>query len=79
LKRTLLDLYGAWILFFHYVKWPILVGLPILYLEMGYERNIVMDIVWVYCLYLALEALYRRYILKQRCSSKGCETDTRKD
>ena len=75
MKRTLLDLYGAWILFFHYAKWPIVIGLPILYFQMDYQRNTVMDIIWVYCLYLVLEGLYRRYILKQRCTSKGCDIE----
>ncbi len=75
MKRTLLDLYGAWILFFHYAKWPIVIGLPILYFQMDYQRNTVMDIIWVYCLYLVLEGLYIRYILKQRCTSKGCDTE----
>ncbi len=75
MKRTLFDLYGAWILFFHYAKWPIVIGLPILYFQMDYQRNIVMDIIWVYCLYLVLEGLYRRYILKQKCTSKGCDTE----
>ncbi len=75
MKRTLLDLYGAWILFFHYAKWPIVIGLPILYFQMDYQRNTVMDIIWVYCLYLVLEGFYRRYILKQRCTSKGCDTE----
>ncbi len=75
MKRTLLDLYGAWILFFHYAKWPIVIGLPILYFQMDYQRNTVMDIIWVYCLYQVLEGLYIRYILKQRCTSKGCDTE----
>ncbi len=75
MKRTLLDLYGAWILFFHYAKWPIVIGLPILYFDMGYRHNIVMDIVWGYCLWLVLESLWRRYVLRQKCTSKGCDTE----
>lgn len=74
MNKTLRDLYVTWILFFHYVKWPIFFGLPILYLEMGYERNIVMDILWVYSCALVIEELYRRFSGK-RCSSKGCEDD----
>ncbi len=72
--KTLRDLYGTWILFFHYLKWPILLGLPVLYFEMGYERDMIMDILWVYSLYLVLESLYRRFITKQTCSPKGCNT-----
>lgn len=75
MKRTLLDLYGSWILFFHYAKWPIVIGLPILYFELDYKRNLVMDIMWVYSLYLVLEGFYRRYILKQKCTSKGCKIE----
>ncbi len=73
MKKTLLDLYGTWILFFHYLKWPMVVGLPILYLEMDYERNIIMDVLWVYCLYLVIISLYQRFIVKKRCNSKTCK------
>lgn len=73
MKKTLMDLYGTWILFFHYLKWPVVIGLPILYMEMDYKRDMVMDILWVYCLYLVLESLYKRFVLKQKCDSDKCK------
>jgi len=60
-SRLFKDLYGSWILFFHYLKWPIVLGLPVLYLDLDYPHNIVMDILWVYSLYLVGESIYRMY------------------
>ncbi len=74
MKKTVRDLYGTWILFFHYVKWPIFFGLPILYLEMGYEHDMVMDILWLYSAYLVVMELYTRFISKSYCDSDGCGT-----
>jgi hypothetical protein len=73
MNRVFKDLQGSWILFFHYMKYPILVSLPLLYLEMGYKRDTVMDIIWLYCLYLVLDSLYQRFVKKSSCSPKdGC-------
>ena len=74
MRKTLRDLYGTWILFFHYVKWPILFGLPVLYLQMGYAHNIVMDILWVYSLWLVAEELWRRFVSGTYCSGRGCKS-----
>lgn len=70
MKKLLKDLYGTWLLFFHYLKWPIVIGLPILYLDLDYDRNIIMDILWVYCLYLVIVSLYGMY--RDRGKPKGC-------
>ena len=70
MNRVLKDLYGSWILFFHYLKWPIVLGLPILYFDLDYKRNIVMDIIWGYCLYLVIVSLYQMY--KNRGKPKSC-------
>jgi hypothetical protein len=69
-SRLFKDLYGSWILFFHYLKWPIVLGLPILYLDLDYKHNIVMDLLWVYCLYLVIVSLYNMY--KYRGQKRGC-------
>lgn len=68
------DLKGSWILFFYYIKWPILIGMPILYLELDYDRNTTMDILWIYSLYLVLVDAYKRFIKKEKksCGSGGC-------
>jgi len=73
MKKTLKDLYGTWILFFHYVKWPLFFGLPILYLEMGYDRDLVMDVLWVYSAFLIAQEFYRRFIAKTYCDSDSCK------
>ncbi|MRI83842.1 MAG: hypothetical protein C6I00_05405 [Nitratiruptor sp.] len=57
LKRELRHLWGAGILFFYYFKWPIAIGLPILYTFYGYRRNIYMDILWVWSVALILKDL----------------------
>ena len=56
MRKVLNDLKGSWILFFYYIKWPIVLGLPILYLELDYKHNIFMDIVWIYCFYLVIKS-----------------------
>jgi hypothetical protein len=60
MKKTARDLYGTWILFFHYVKWPIFFGLPLLYLEMDYKHDMVMDGLWIYSFYLVVVEIYNR-------------------
>ncbi len=70
MKKILKDLYGSWILFFHYLKWPIVLGLPILYFELDYRQNIIMNILWVYCLYLVIISLRDMY--KNRGKPKSC-------
>ncbi len=57
-------LFGAAILFFYYIKWPFVIGLPILYLYLHYPRNIILDILWVICVGLIIKdfiTLFLRY------------------
>ncbi len=49
---TLRKLYGAGIIFFYYFKYPIVIGLPILYYGLDYSQNMVMNILWLYSLLL---------------------------
>jgi hypothetical protein len=51
------ELYGVGVLFFYFLKWPILLGLPLLY-NNGLQNNIVLNILWLYCCALALKDLY---------------------
>ena len=55
LKSFFKHLYGAGILFFYYMKWPIVLGLPVLYFYLHYPRNIILDILWLYCLFLIIK------------------------
>ena len=74
---VLKDLYGAGILFFYYVKWIIALGIPVLYYVLDYKDNIVMDILWVWCIILIIKDFIYKFILKKSycdsdsCSSKG--------
>ncbi|WP_187648277.1 hypothetical protein [Nitrosophilus labii] len=58
LKRELRHLYGAAILFFYYLKLPLLIGIPILYIFLDYERNIFLDILWLISLFLILKDIF---------------------
>ena len=70
---VLKDLYGAAILFFYYVKWFIAIGIPVLYLQLDYKRNIVMDILWVICIILIIKDFIYKFILKKsHCDSGSC-------
>lgn len=74
---VLKDLYGAGILFFYYVKWIIALGVPTLYYVLDYKDNIIMDILWVWCIILIIKDFIYKFILKKSycdsdsCSSKG--------
>lgn len=62
------ELYGVGILFFYFLKWPIVLGLPLLY-DHGLNRNLILDILWVYCIFLILKDFYMFYI-KQKNKTK---------
>ena len=64
IKRELKHLYGAGVLFFYYMKWPIAIGVPILYGYLGFEKNIYLDILWIWCIILIVKdfvEMVRRY------------------
>ncbi len=77
--RELRHLYGAGILFFYYAKWPILIGLPILYYGLDYPRNLALDILWIWSLALVFKDLYVWLVLKKSyCGSKSCRSEKEK-
>ncbi len=45
------DLYGSAILFFYFLKWPIVIGLPLLYWQ-GLQNNWILNILWLFCIAL---------------------------
>jgi len=64
LKRELRHLWGAAILFFYYLKWPIALGLPLLYFYLHYPRNWILDILWLICIGLIIKdfiVMFLRY------------------
>ena len=55
------ELYGAGILFFYYFKYPIIIGWPLLKFGLNYQDNIILDILWVYCIVLMIKDLIQLY------------------
>jgi len=74
-KSILRELYGAGIIFFYYLKYPILIGWPLLRYGLDYPDNIVMNILWIYCLVLMIKDIVYKFILKKSyCSNDSCDT-----
>jgi len=48
------ELYGSGILFFYFLKWPIAVGLPLLYWQ-GLQPNWVLISLWLLCIALIIK------------------------
>ena len=72
---VLKDFYGAGILFFYYIKWFIVIGVPLLYIQLDYKRNIIMDILWVWCIILIIKDFIYRFVLKKSyCNSDKCSS-----
>jgi hypothetical protein len=69
--RTIKELYGAGILFFYYLKWPMFFGYPLLIVWWEYPRYWVMDGIWIYCMLLIVKDFVYRFILgKKHCDAK---------
>jgi hypothetical protein len=70
-KDILRELYGAGIIFFYYLKYPILIGWPLLRYGLDYPDNLIMDLLWVYCLLLVLKDIVYLFILKSDRDRNG--------
>ena len=66
MMKFLKELYGVGIIFFYYIKWPILIGLPLLYFGLDYKSNLVMNILWGYCFVLVLKDFIYLVVLKKK-------------
>ncbi|MGB5964229.1 MAG: hypothetical protein WBF77_11605 [Sulfurimonadaceae bacterium] len=55
------EIYGSVIMFFYFLKWPIFLGLPMLYYFYGLKNNYVMDALWVLCLVLIIKDFWRMF------------------
>ncbi|MEA1953441.1 MAG: hypothetical protein U9O24_03530 [Campylobacterota bacterium] len=76
---TFKEIYGVGILFFYYMKYVILIGWPILLFGLEYKPNIIMDLLWVYCLALVTKDFIVRVILKKKyCDNGSCATPPKK-
>ena len=65
-KHIFKEIYGAGIIFFYYIKWLVFIGLPILYYGLDYKQNMIMNILWFYCLILIIKDFVMRFIFKKR-------------
>ncbi|NPA50966.1 MAG: hypothetical protein GXO02_04990 [Epsilonproteobacteria bacterium] len=70
MKKLLKDLYGSGIIFFYYFKYPIVIGLPILYFYLDYPNNWILDIIWLWSLILIIKDLVYKFILKKSYCDK---------
>ena len=69
------EIYGVGILFFYYMKYIILIGWPLLLYGLEYKPNIIMDILWVFCLALMTKDLIFKFVLKKSyCDSGSCSS-----
>ena len=66
MKHLFKEIYGAGIIFFYYLKWPVFIGWPILYYGLEYKQNSIMSILWVYCFALIIKDFIMRFVLKKR-------------
>ncbi len=64
------EVYGAGILFFYYFKWIMILGYPFLIKVVDYPRWWVMDILWIYCILLAIKDFIWKFILKKSYCDK---------
>jgi hypothetical protein len=55
MKKVLKDIYGVGIIFFYYMKWLIVIGLPLLYFGLDYKSNTIMNLLWGYSFLLILK------------------------
>jgi len=54
-KQLLRELYGSAILFFYFLKWPILLGYPLLLFFFHLNENYIIDALWLFSLILAIK------------------------
>jgi hypothetical protein len=75
MRSILKELYGTGILFFYYMKYIILFGWPLLRFGLDYKDNIIIDILWVYCLLLMIKDIIYKFVLKKSyCDSGSCNS-----
>lgn len=51
------ELYGVGILFFYFLKWPIAIFYPYMLMH-GLHHNYIIDVLWIYCIFLIVKDLY---------------------
>ena len=75
MKQILKEIYGTGILFFYYMKYIILFGWPMLRYGLDYKPNVIIDILWVYCLLLMIKDIIYKFVLKKSyCDEGSCSS-----
>jgi len=64
------ELYGSGILFFYFLKWPIVIGYIYLRLH-GLSQNYILDLLWIYCVVLILKDFYMMFQKKKKANEKS--------
>ncbi|MBU1667156.1 hypothetical protein KKC13_01985 [bacterium] len=64
--KFLKEIYGVGIIFFYYMKWIIVLGLPLLYFALDYSSNTIMNILWVFSFGLIVKDFVYLVVLKKR-------------
>jgi len=75
------EVYGAGVLFFYYMKYIILIGWPILLFGLDYKPNLIMDLLWVYCLALMTKDFIHKFIFKKKYCDihTGCDSQKKEN
>ena len=73
------EIYGVGILFFYYMKYIILFGWPLLYYGLEYEPNIIMDVLWGFCLLLFIKDLVYKFVFKKSYCDEGSCSHTKRN
>jgi hypothetical protein len=66
MQKFFRELYGVGIIFFYYMKWLIVIGLPILYYGLAYKQNMVMNVLWFYSFALIVKDFIVMVVLKRK-------------
>jgi len=71
------EIYGAGILFFYYFKWLMILGYPALVFGLDYPRWWVLDLLWLYCVALAVKDIIWKFFFKHSyCEAARCRHST---
>ena len=66
MKKIFKDMYGVGIIFFYYMKWLIVLGLPLLYFGLDYKFNMIMNLLWFFSLALIIKDFIYLVVLKRK-------------
>ncbi len=67
MKKFLKELYGTGMLFFYFLKWPYLLVFGYLYIFKNFRDNYILDILWLYCLFLIIKDFIYYFRYGNRC------------